>query len=70
MASIFELKSYQREALEHLAIFIENLHKFHDDIERSFQGVQRKYPYHNVRNINGKPIPKVCFKLPTGGGKT
>lgn len=70
MASIFELKSYQREALQHLAIFIESLHKFHDDIERSFEKAQKRYSYHNVRNVSGKPIPKVCFKLPTGGGKT
>ena len=70
MASIFELKSYQREALQHLAIFIENLHKFDDDIEYAFRKAQRRYPYHDVRNINGKSIPKVCFKLPTGGGKT
>ncbi|MDD4157576.1 MAG: DEAD/DEAH box helicase family protein, partial [Candidatus Cloacimonetes bacterium] len=70
-----ELKSYQKVAIKDLTIYLEWLDKTQDikeaytkfweekGIRVGFGGV----PYYNNTFKN---VPHLCFKVPTGGGKT
>jgi type III restriction enzyme len=67
-----ELKSYQKETLQDLADFLHTVEQ-EKDIFKAYERYlsERKElparpPYKN--EING--VPHVCFKVPTGGGKT
>ena len=65
------LKDYQQQAIKNLEDFLKLLDE-NKPISRSFKefwasrDVQARPPYQN--NISG--VPQVCFKVPTGGGKT
>ena len=65
------LKDYQQQAIQNLEDFIKLLDE-NKSISQSFKDfwssrdVQARPPYQN--NISG--VPQVCFKVPTGGGKT
>ena len=65
------LKDYQQQAIKNLEDFMKLLDE-NKPISKSFKefwairDVQARPPYQN--NIPG--VPQVCFKVPTGGGKT
>lgn len=67
-----ELKSYQKIALHDLEEFLQavektgDISKAYEDFLTIHKDLPAKPPYNNV--IPG--VPHVCFKVPTGGGKT
>lgn len=66
-----ELKLYQEEALNSLEYFCEQYSKT-GLIEQSFKATRALkelplIPYAEYSNLN---VPSVCFRIPTGGGKT
>jgi type III restriction enzyme len=65
------LKNYQREALEALEYFCEE-YSTTGVITQSFMNTRKHYefptiPYAEYSNLN---VPSLCFRIPTGGGKT
>ena len=67
-----ELKSYQQEVIADLRRYLEFLNEARGDAKRAFaafwrdKGVEELTFYHDF--LRG--IPNLCFKVPTGGGKT
>ena len=67
-----ELKGYQQEVIADLRRYLELLNEAQGDAKRAFaafcqeKGVAGLTFYHDVR----RGIPNLCFKVPTGGGKT
>ncbi|MBQ8491598.1 MAG: DEAD/DEAH box helicase family protein [Acidaminococcaceae bacterium] len=71
-----ELKSYQAEALQDLKQYLAYLNRYHNYVKAyellwADKGVrvgarEKMKPYKNVL----PHVPHVCFKVPTGGGKT
>lgn len=66
-----QLKNYQNEALSSLEFFCEEYSKT-GLIEQSFKKTRQQFelsniPYAEYSNLN---VPSVCFRIPTGGGKT
>ncbi|MGC8904937.1 DEAD/DEAH box helicase [Thermus sp.] len=75
---MMELKSYQKEALRALEDFLHRV-RVHADageahpLDRAYREVAGRYlehppPYQEPGGLEG--IPYVCFRIPTGGGKT
>ncbi len=65
------LKNYQKEALSSLSKFVKE-YSSSGDIEKSFKNTREafelpKIPY---AEYTGLSVPSVCFRVPTGGGKT
>ncbi len=65
------LKNYQKEALASLSHFVKSYSET-GDIEQSFKSTREafelpKIPYAEYTGLN---VPSVCFRVPTGGGKT
>lgn len=75
---MMELKSYQREALLALEDFLHRVRVLADagvpkPLDEAYREVAGRYlvnppPYHEPEGLEG--IPYVCFRIPTGGGKT
>jgi type III restriction enzyme len=72
-----ELKSYQKEALRALEDFLHRVGAYEKDLpnflDQAFREVAQRYmenppPYLEPKGLEG--IPYVCFRIPTGGGKT
>lgn len=72
-----ELKSYQKEALRALEDFLHRVGVYEKDLpnflDQAFREVAARYmenppPYLEPKGLEG--IPYVCFRIPTGGGKT
>lgn len=68
----FQLKNFQRDALDRLREYLEEV-RLSNDPWRAFQKVARtptgRTPiYHQVEGL--EDVPYVCLRLPTGGGKT
>lgn len=66
-----QLKHYQKETLRALEFFCQEYSKT-GDIESSFKNTRKSLelkniPYAEYENLN---VPNVCFRIPTGGGKT
>ena len=69
-----ELKDFQRNALDTLAAYLDRA-RISDDPEQAFIQSLREQrpdkplpPYRTIQNLQS--VPNVCFRLPTGGGKT
>jgi type III restriction enzyme len=65
------LKNYQRLTLQSLEFFCDEYSKT-GLISQSFQKTRKEFelatiPYADYENLN---VPSVCFRIPTGGGKT
>ena len=78
-----ELKEYQQQTLNRLKEYLEALETYaatarrlaqeHIDIdvfEQAWYKVTQKRNYQTRKNGLGEPIPQICLKVPTGGGKT
>lgn len=80
-----ELKEYQQQALNRLKEYLdalemaattkqrlkqENIDIPYDVFEQAWQKVTQKRNYQARKNGLGEPIPQICLKVPTGGGKT
>ena len=63
---MFKLKKYQQTTLDQLQKYFEQIKFF--GAEGAFQKIHPTYNYHKIKNL--EDIPYVCFRLPTGGGKT
>lgn len=73
-----ELKSYQRNALCALEEFLHQVRSYADaglpdPLHQAYRDVARHYlgnppPYLEPQGLEG--VPYVCFRIPTGGGKT
>lgn len=66
-----QLKNYQKEALNSLEFFCEEYSRS-GLIEQSFKDTRKHFElptiaYAEYNNLN---VPSVCFRIPTGGGKT
>lgn len=66
-----QLKNYQNLALQSLEFFCDEYSKT-GLISQSFQKSRKEFelstiPYADYENLN---VPSVCFRIPTGGGKT
>lgn len=77
---MFSLKDYQQKALKRLKEFFEEVRES-DSAESAFETITerhygQKLPYRIIKDSQGKVIPEleeppyVCFRIPTGGGKT
>src|SRR3989344_8617507 len=69
------LKEYQKKVVKDIEEFFEHLDKSRaatDDYVSSAFGTHPKYRQYPDRPITGKGMlyPRVCIKMPTGGGKT
>src|SRR3989344_3755294 len=69
------LKEYQKRVVKDIEEFFEHLDKSKtatDDYVSSAFGTHPKYRQYPDRPITGKGVlyPRVCIKMPTGGGKT
>lgn len=78
-----QLKEYQQTTVKQLRIYLKALtderekarkaavlginHKWD---EAAWEAVVLNEPYHARRTPGGDPVPNVCLKIPTGGGKT
>jgi type III restriction enzyme len=69
-----ELKDFQQSALDTLAAYLERA-RISNNPEQAFIQTLREQkpdenppPYRTIQNLWG--VPNVCFRLPTGGGKT
>lgn len=80
-----ELKEYQQQTLNRLKAYLdalemaaatkqklqqENFDILYDVFEQAWQKVTQKKNYQARMNGLGEPIPQICLKVPTGGGKT
>ncbi|MCX6212840.1 DEAD/DEAH box helicase family protein [Spirosoma sp.] len=77
-----ELKSYQQGVINDLNLFLEQLQRTNGRVRDSFYDfwLDKGYkpfpgtivePYkNNVQSPGGYPVPHVCIKVPTAGGKT
>ncbi|HZS77432.1 MAG TPA: DEAD/DEAH box helicase family protein [Ktedonobacteraceae bacterium] len=80
-----ELKEYQQQALNRLKEYLDaleaasitklRLQQEHIDVhfdvfEQAWLKATGKKDYKVRKNGLGEPVPQVCFKVPTGGGKT
>ncbi len=80
-----ELKSYQQRALDELGRYLValrehqgkaaqvaalNLGISYDWEREAWRATVRGAPYTSHLSGHGQPVPTVCFKIPTGGGKT
>ena len=68
------LKEYQKRVIKDIEEFFEHLDKSRaaaDDYVSSAFGAHPKYRQYPDRPITGKGVlyPRVCIKMPTGGGK-
>ena len=71
-----ELKSYQSQVLQDLKTYLSYLNRYHNNAKAyellwkdkgvTVGGKEKMKPYRNVL----PRVPHVCFKVPTGGGKT
>jgi len=66
-----QLKNYQQQTIESLEFFCEEYSRT-GLIVQAFQDTRKKFelptiPYAEYENLN---VPSVCFRIPTGGGKT
>ena len=68
---MFTLKNYQQRAVETLAFFLGQCKKG-ETVEDAYQSTlkSQKMPALIYRDHNFNQIPYVCFRVPTGGGKT
>lgn len=67
-----ELKSYQKEALQDLADFLRTVEQ-EKDIFKAYErylSERKELPARPPYKNEIKGVPHVCFKVPTGGGKT
>jgi len=74
-----ELKSYQQQVIDDLAIFLSYIQE-EKDIRAAFEGFWLKHPRTPIRPFPGTAIepyknnvpkaPNICIKVPTAGGKT
>lgn len=67
-----ELKSYQKEALQDLADFLGTVEQ-EKDIFKAYErylSERKELPARPPYKNEIKGVPHVCFKVPTGGGKT
>ena len=69
-----ELKTFQRTALDTLRTYLDRARIIGDPEQAFIQTFRQRDPDRNpppYRTIPGLPgVPNVCFRLPTGGGKT
>jgi type III restriction enzyme len=78
-----ELKAYQARTLETLRFFLEQLaemkvkaakaRELEIEIDFAVDAWKKTVPtrtYFPRRNAMGEPLPSICLKIPTGGGKT
>jgi type III restriction enzyme len=80
-----ELKEYQKETLKNLETYLTELAKLeqekredeargrrvrYDVFEEAWKEVRKSGNYRTRKNGLGESIPQICFKVPTGGGKT
>ena len=69
-----ELKTFQRTALDTLRTYLDRARVIGDPEQAFIQTLRQRDPDRNpppYRTISGLPgVPNVCFRLPTGGGKT
>jgi len=76
-----QLKSYQTQTLDQLKIYLRELAKVRDEVQKLSTRIKvdwadaawkevKKTPYHARQNGLGEPLPSFCLKIPTGGGKT
>ncbi len=80
-----QLKEYQQTTVERLRAYFKALtverHKArqiaelgidlkHKWDEAAWEAVAPKEPYYARHTPSGDPVPNVCLKIPTGGGKT
>lgn len=71
---MFQLKSYQLDALKALETYLENS-RLSGDTKKAFEEFVRKHPTDSGQNVyrirqGMGAVPYVCLRLPTGGGKT
>ena len=67
-----ELKSYQKETLQDLADFLHTVEQ-EKDIFKAYErylSERKELPARPPYKNEIKGVPHVCFKVPTGGGKT
>ncbi|MDE0015858.1 MAG: DEAD/DEAH box helicase family protein [Candidatus Poribacteria bacterium] len=74
---MLELKTYQRDTLDAFSNYLEVLEKERQASETVIENLKQVGSsisddvFNEVRNYpKTRPIPHVCFKVPTGGGKT
>lgn len=77
-----ELKKYQQDVINDLALFLDQLQRTNGRVRDAFYDfwLNKGYkpfpgtvvePYkNNVQSAVGYPVPHVCIKVPTAGGKT
>jgi type III restriction enzyme len=76
-----QLKHYQTQTLDQLKIYLRELGKVRDEVQKLSTTIKvdwadaawkeiKKTPYHTRQNGLGEPLPSFCLKIPTGGGKT
>ncbi len=76
-----QLKHYQTQTLDQLKIYLRELAKVRDEVQKLSTRIKvdwadaawrevKKTPYHARQNGLGEPLPSFCLKIPTGGGKT
>lgn len=68
-----ELKRYQSQALERLSDWFKHLHENNRSPAAAWEMMDfdGEHPSHITRkDSSNRPIPHVCLKVPTGGGKT
>lgn len=80
-----QLKEYQQTTVERIRVYLQALtaerHKARQiadlgiDVtypwdEAAWKAVAPQEPYHGRHTPGGDPVPNVCLKIPTGGGKT
>ena len=68
---MFVLKSYQKRAVEVLESFLLRCQTM-ETVEEAYQASikEQSMPELAYRNHGFKNMPYVCFRIPTGGGKT
>jgi type III restriction enzyme len=82
---MLELKDYQRRTLEQFETYLDKLEEHqdkrraveslgigisHDVPKAAWEELDLKRPYNPWQNGLGQDIPSLCYKVPTGGGKT
>lgn len=71
---MFQLKSYQLDALKALETYLENS-RLSGDTKKAFEEFVAEHPTDSGQNVyrirqGMDGVPYVCLRLPTGGGKT
>jgi len=62
------LKRYQQEVITKLENYLETIREFpRHGANRAFMEITGQ-PYHTIKGLD--EVPYICFKVPTGGGKT